>query len=159
VRGRRVSGRVRVAMRPFGRDTRLAMSQENVEIAQSWFDRWNAGDRETFDDKIHPDAKIVTAMFGRYQHGPERVRRWFRKIEEQFDEWTVTADEWYDAGDLVAAVGRVRLHRRGSGATFDAPVGWLFEIRGGKLSRLQTFVDDPRLAVQAVGLQEKLRYH
>jgi ketosteroid isomerase-like protein len=42
---------------------------------------------------------------------------------------------------------------------FDAPVGWLFEIRGGKLSRLQTFVDDLRVAVHAVGLQEKLRHH
>ena len=87
------------------------------------------------------------------------MRRWFREIEEQFDEWIVTADEWHDAGDRVAAVGRVRLRGRGSGVSFDAPVGWLFEIQGGKLSRLQTFVDDPRLAVQAVGLEDKLRHH
>ena len=130
------------------------MSQANVEIVQRWFHRWNAGDRETFDDEIHPDAKIVTTMLGGTQHGPEAVRRWFREIEEQFDEWIVTADEWYDAGDRVAAVGRVRLRGRGSGVAFEEPVGWLFEIRGGKLARLQTFLDDPRLAVQAVGLRE-----
>ena len=28
---------------------------------------------------------------------PGAVRRWFRQIEEQFDEWTMTADEWYEA--------------------------------------------------------------
>jgi ketosteroid isomerase-like protein len=111
------------------------MSQENVEIVQSWFHRWNAGDRETFDDEIHPDAQIVTTMLGGTQHGPGAVRRWFREIEEQFDEWIVTADVWYDAGDRVAAVGRR-------------------EIRGGKLARLRTFLDDPRLAVHAVGLAE-----
>jgi hypothetical protein len=90
------------AMRPFPRDTLPAMSQENVEIARSWFHRWNAGDREAFDDEIHTEAKIVTAMLGGTQHGPRGVRRCFREIEEQFDEWIVTADEWYDAGDLVA---------------------------------------------------------
>ena len=69
MRGRRVSGPVPVAMRPFPRDTRLAMSQENVEIARSWFHRWNAGDREAFDDEIDPDAKIVTAMLGGTSRG------------------------------------------------------------------------------------------
>jgi ketosteroid isomerase-like protein len=128
------------------------MSQENIELVQNWFYRWNDGDRETFDGEIHPNAKIVTTMLGGTQHGPEAVRRWFREIEEQFDEWIAMADEWYDAGDRVAAVGRVRLRGRGSGVAFEAPVGWLFEIRGGKLSRLQTFVDDPRLAV--VGLRD-----
>jgi len=130
------------------------MSQENVEAVRSWFSRWNAGERETFDQEIHPNAEIVTRMLGRTEHGPEAVRRWFREIEEQFDEWTVIADEWCDAGDLVAAVGRVRLRGRGSGVAFDAPVGWLFEIRGGKLWRLQTFLEDPRSAFEAVGLRD-----
>jgi uncharacterized protein len=129
------------------------MSQENIDIVRSWFDRWNAGDRETFDEEIHADAEIVSTFLGGRQHGHEAVRRWFREIEEQFDEWTVMADEWRDAGDLVVTVGRVRLRGRGSGVSFEAPVGWLFEIRGGKLSRLQTFLDDPRSALAAAGLR------
>ena len=78
------------------------------------------------------------------------MRRWFQEIEEQFDEWTVIADEWHDAGDLVATLGKVRLRGRGSGVSFETPVGWLFEIRGGKLSRLQTFLDDPGAALVAI---------
>jgi ketosteroid isomerase-like protein len=131
------------------------MSQENVDIVRSWFDRWNAGDRETFDEEIHTDAELVTTFLGGRQHGHEAVRRWFREIEEQFDEWTVIPDEWRDAGDLVATVGRVRLRGRGSGVSFEAPVGWLFEIRDGKLSRLQTFLDDPASAFAAAGLREQ----
>src|ERR687886_1132807 len=31
------------------------MSQENVELVRYWFDRWNAGDRETRGEEIHPE--------------------------------------------------------------------------------------------------------
>jgi ketosteroid isomerase-like protein len=103
------------------------MSQESVEIVRSWFECWNAGDREAFGDEVHADAEVVTTMSGGPQRGPEAVRRWLREIAEQFDEWIVMADEWYDAGDLVAAVRRVRLRGRWSGVAFDTPVGWLFE--------------------------------
>jgi ketosteroid isomerase-like protein len=96
----------------------------------------------------------VTQLLGRTDHGPEGLRRWFREIEEQFDEWIVTVAEWRDAGDLVAALGSVRLRGRGSGVAFDAPVGLLFEIQGGKLSRLETFVDSPSSALEVVGLRE-----
>jgi ketosteroid isomerase-like protein len=130
------------------------MARENVEIVQSWFERWNAGDRGTFEAEVCSDAEIVSPMLGGVHHGPEGLRRWFREIEEQFDEWIAIPDEWRQAGDRVAAAGRVRLRGRGSGVAFEAPVGWLFEIRAGKLSRLQTYVENPRLALQAVSLQE-----
>ena len=55
------------------------MSQENIELVQSFFYRWNAGDHETFDGEIRPDAKIFTTMLGGPQDGPDGVRRWFRR--------------------------------------------------------------------------------
>ena len=30
------------------------MSQENVEIAKGWLDRWNRGERSVQVDEIHP---------------------------------------------------------------------------------------------------------
>jgi hypothetical protein len=36
-------------------------------------------------------------MEGRRLRGPAGVRRWFREIEEQFDEWEITVEEWRDA--------------------------------------------------------------
>jgi ketosteroid isomerase-like protein len=154
VLGRLVVGWVPLAVRPSRGDTARAMSQENIDTVRSWFDRWNAGDREAFLEEIHADAELVTTFLGGRQRGPEAVRRWFREIEEQFDEWTVMADKWCAVGDLVATVGRVRLRGRGSGVSFETPVGWLFEIRDGKLSRLQTFVEHPGSALEAAGLRE-----
>jgi ketosteroid isomerase-like protein len=128
------------------------VARENVDMVRSWFERWNAGERGGFDDEMHEDALVVSAMLGGAQRGPDALRRWFSEIEEQFDEWVVIPDEVHDAGDRVVAVGKVRLRGRGSGVSFEAPVGWLFEIRDGKLSRLQTFVENPREPLEAIGL-------
>jgi ketosteroid isomerase-like protein len=85
----------------------------------------------TREEEIHPNPEIVTRLLGRTEHGPAGLRRWFREIEEQFDEWIVTVEEWRHAGDQVAALGSVRLRGRGSGVAFDAPLGLLFEIQSG----------------------------
>jgi ketosteroid isomerase-like protein len=137
------------------RDTAWAMSEENVELVQSWLSRWNAGER-SFADQIHPDAEILDRglMEGRLLRGREGARRLFREIDEQFDEWTLTMEEWRDAGDYVVALGQVRMHGRESGITFDQPAGWLAEIRDGQIVRLENFLDDPKDALEAAGLSE-----
>jgi hypothetical protein len=38
------------------------MSQENVELIQSWFERWNRGDRDFSTDELHPDFQIVSRL-------------------------------------------------------------------------------------------------
>jgi ketosteroid isomerase-like protein len=75
-----------------------------------------------------------------------------REIDEQFDEWTITTEEWRDTGDYVVALGRVRMHGRASGITFDQRAGWLIEIRDGQIFRLENFLDDPTDALEAAGL-------
>ena len=131
------------------------MSEENVEIVKDAFSRWNAGER-LFGGQIHPDAEILSRglMEGRPLRGREGFRRWFREVDEQFDEWTITTEEWRDAGDYVVALGRAHLHGRESGIEFDQPVGWLFEIRDGQVLRLETFLDDPAEALEAAGLSD-----
>jgi ketosteroid isomerase-like protein len=131
------------------------MSKENVELVKDVLSRWNAGER-TFADEIHPDAEVLSRglMEGRLLRGPEGVRRWFREVDEQFDEWSLTVEEWRDPGDYVVALGRIHMHGRGSGIAFDQPAGWLFEIRDGQLFRLDTFLDEPAQALEAAGLAE-----
>ena len=100
------------------------MSEENVELVQSWLRRWNAGER-SFADQIHPDAEILDRglMEGRLLRGREGARRLFREIDERFDEWTLTMEEWRDAGDYVVALGQVRMH--GRERDHIRPTGWL----------------------------------
>jgi ketosteroid isomerase-like protein len=130
------------------------MSRENVELAQSVFNRWNAGERTFPDEEIHPDVVIRSRILGNAVRGRAGVRRYLREIDEQFDEWTMAIEDWRDAGDCVAALGHVRLHGRRSGVAFEQPVGILFEIRGGQLLRFETFLDEPADALKAAGLAE-----
>ena len=130
------------------------MSQENLEIARSVFDRWNAGEREFPDEEIHPDVVLVSRIVGKVVRGRAGVRRYVREIDEQFDQWNLVIEDWRDAGDCVAALGHIRLHGRRSGVAFDQPVGILFEIRGGQLLRFETFLDEPAEALKAAGLRE-----
>jgi ketosteroid isomerase-like protein len=82
------------------------------------------------------------------------MRQWFREVDEQFDQWRITTEEWRDAGDYVVALGQLHMHGRESGITFDQQVGWLFEIRDGQVFRLETFLDEPAEALEAAGLSE-----
>ena len=131
------------------------MSEENVEIVKDVVSRWNAGER-TFTDQIHPDVEILSRglMEGRLLRGREGVRRLFREIDEQFDEWRLDTEEWRDAGGYVVALGRANMHGRQSGITFEQPLGWLFEIRDGQVFRFETFPDKPAEALEAAGLRE-----
>ena len=58
------------------------MSQENWSSSGTG---WIAGDRETREEEVHPNAEIVTRIGGT-EHRPEGLSRWFPESEEQFDE-------------------------------------------------------------------------
>ena len=75
------------------------MSQENVELVQSWFKRWNGGDRDFSTDELHPDFQIFSRLQAEPFEGREGLHRWMQEVDEQFGEWQLVADEWRDAGD------------------------------------------------------------
>jgi ketosteroid isomerase-like protein len=131
------------------------MSRENMEFARRWVNRWNAGDPNPFpDEEIHPDVLLVSRgiMAGHPLQGREAFRNWIREIDEQFDEWEITVEEWRDAGDWVAALVHIHLHGRQKDIAFDFSTGLLAEIRDGRMVRLESFVDNPAEALEAAGL-------
>ena len=128
------------------------MSQENVEIAQEWFERWNQGDRDfSRAEVLHPDFQIISRYHGESFRGLKGLRRWMQETESQ--EWKVVVDEWRDTDDLVVALGRVHLRGKVSDVGSEQPSGWLFEFRDGKLFRFRTFAQQSQ-ALEAAGLSE-----
>src|SRR6478672_4170187 len=121
------------------RDTCPAMSQENIEMAKSWLDRWNRGQRTLPDDEIHADVEVVSRFRTEPYRGLEGIRLWTAEIDEHFDEWHIVVEDWRDAGEDVVGLGRIQLRGRASSVQFDQPAGVIVEIRDGKLSRLRLF--------------------
>jgi ketosteroid isomerase-like protein len=129
------------------------VSQQNVEIVRGLFERWNRGERDFSDDEVDATVQIQSRFQGEPYRGRDGLLRWMRDIDDHFSEWRLVVDEWRERGDKVIALGRVRLRGEGSGLAFDQPMGWLIEVRDGRLLSLQTF-PDPARALIAAGLRE-----
>jgi len=122
---------------------------DNVEIARRSFAAFNrsfAGDVEDYYELLDPDVDwipITALLDGRRYRGPEGVRRWVSELRR---DWRVFEIRWSEVRDL--GDGRVLAfgcwdclgRRAGVRMCFDQ-AAWLIELRGGKLARLQTFVD------------------
>jgi ketosteroid isomerase-like protein len=129
------------------------VSQENVEVVKSWFERWNRGERDfPSDELLHPDFQVVSRLQSEPFRGREGLRRWMQEIDQQFQEWELVGDEWRGVGDRVVVLGQVRLRGKEGGAS-GQPGGWLFEFKEGKLFQLRPFVR-PEDALEAAGLRE-----
>jgi ketosteroid isomerase-like protein len=77
------------------RDTRRTVSQENVEIAQRYFDHFNETGEPLWTD-IHPDAVFVidreSFVTGTYR-GHEGIRELLRLTAEVFDQFRYEVDK------------------------------------------------------------------
>ncbi len=130
------------------------MSQENVQLVQAWFQRWNRGERDfPSDELLDPDFQVISRLQREPFRGREGLRRWMEEIDEQFRDWELVGDEWREVGDLVVVLGQVRLRRKEGGAASGQPGGWLFEFKDGRLFQLRPFLR-PEEALEAAGLPQ-----
>jgi ketosteroid isomerase-like protein len=87
-----------------------AISQENVDKARGFIEAYNRRDFDTALKDFDPDIDWVlpeqqSSDSGR---GTAAVLRFFEDIEETFDDLRLDAQEYVDAGDMIAT--RLRHH-------------------------------------------------
>ena len=132
------------------------MSQEDVEIVRRSLDHFNATG-EFLWDAIDPEVAWVIdpigLLAGTYR-GHEGVKMFLARIEEGFDQVRFEIDDLIDAGDSVVALGRTRMHGRGSGVAVEQPIGWVLRVRESRIVRSQVYFR-PSEALQAVGLADR----
>jgi ketosteroid isomerase-like protein len=127
------------------------MSEDNIRLVKSWFERWNRGERDFLSEETDPEVEIVSRLATEPYRGRDGMQQWFLEIDQQFDRWSLVAEEWRDVGDRVVVLGRVSMRGRGSGVELDQSIGWLIEVSEGRLKRLEMFVP-PEGALEAAGL-------
>jgi ketosteroid isomerase-like protein len=80
------------------------VSQENVDKAREFIDAYNRRDFEaavaSFDPEI--DWVLPARQSSDSCRGPEEVKRFWRGLDETFDELRLEPQEFVDAGDRVA---------------------------------------------------------
>ena len=127
------------------------MSDENVEIAKGWIERWNGGERLLVEDEVDPEAEVFSRFRPEPYRGRDGVRQWIAEIDQQFDEWRLTVEEWLSGSGGVVAAGRLRIRGRTSSLEFEEQVAIVFELRSGRLLRMLLFTDRAE-ALEAAGL-------
>src|SRR6476469_11150643 len=131
------------------------MSQENVDLVRRSLDHFNATG-ELLWDVIDKDVEWVIdpmgLLAGTYR-GHEGVKMFLARLDESFDQVGLEIDDLIDAGDSVVAVGRTRMHGRGSGVTAEQPIGWVLRVRESRIVRNRVYFR-PAEALEAVGLAE-----
>ena len=131
------------------------MSEESrEELIRRMFDRWNAGEREIDPQLVHHDVVVHSGMTGATYHGHDGVRRYFAEIDDHFEDWDLSIDEFRDAPeDRLLALGALHLRGRGSGVEFDQPVAWLFTFAGSQVTEVRA-IPDRAQALEAAGLRD-----
>ncbi len=60
-------------------------------------------------------------------------------IGETWEEFELLPEDFHDLGDRVVVLGRWRARGKGSGAQYETTLGWLFELREGRIALLRSY--------------------
>jgi uncharacterized protein len=121
------------------------MSQENVELVRGGYDDFNSGNIAGVLARLDPEVEWIEPGGGNSPagtfRGPDSVANdVFAKVPENFDEFTCTPEEARDEGDTVVVSARFEGKNK-SGAEFDTVAEQVWEVRDGKIVRLENKVD------------------
>jgi ketosteroid isomerase-like protein len=143
------------------RDTRRAMSQENVEAVRRVIEAHDRGDFAMVFAAYDPGIEwhltqgwAPASDFEPVYHGHEGVRTFWRTWFAAWETASFEYEEFIDAGDSVVAILSQRVCGRTSGLELEwNSYGQVWTIRDGKVVRVEFFPTRSD-ALEAVGLSE-----
>jgi ketosteroid isomerase-like protein len=142
----------------FSRDTRRAMSQENVKVvkrANEFLERrdWQ-GMTDLFDPNVELHGTVGGLEEGQIRRGVSQITRAFdTEDDEVWDEHRIEPQEFVDAGDRVVVLQREYQRGKGSGVELVIDTATIIDVRDGRIVRMQGYMN-PAEALEAVGLSE-----
>jgi ketosteroid isomerase-like protein len=135
------------------------MSQENVELVRQTYDAAMQSDLNRMAELVDPDFEFHGTVGGleegRLTRGAQQFMEVFEK--EDLDAWEerrFEAEDFIDAGDCVVVLQREYRRGRGSGLELEAETAVVFDVRGGRVVRIQGYMDRVA-ALEAVGLSKQ----
>ncbi len=134
------------------------MSQENVEIVRRTVEAILRGEWEQAAQLIDPDAEghgtVGGLSDGEVLRGVTQFRQSFEQEDaEAWEERRLEPQEFIDAGDRVVVLVREFRRGKGSGIELEADTAVVFEVRDGRVVRMQGYMDQTK-ALKAAGLSE-----
>ena len=133
------------------------MSEENVELVRDFVDAGQRQDWKKVGELIAPDVEMHGTVGGL---GEGQVYSGLSEMKDEFE--TVDQEAWEErrldpqgfrhVDDLVVVLLHEYRRGRGSGVELENDTAVVFEIRDGRIVRIQGYMDQDA-ALEAAGLQ------
>jgi uncharacterized protein len=119
---------------------------ENVDALKKAFDGFNGGDEEAVAAIYQDDAKwegpaAEEVPGGGTHEGKDKILEMLGGIQEDWENFQATPDEFIDAGDTVVVLGHVDAKHKESGNELKTPFVHVWRMSDGKAKRVQALVD------------------
>ena len=119
------------------------VSHDDTALLRSFYDALNEGDvdavLELCDEEVEvymaPDVVAAVAPRGRRDVG-EYLRGWF----DSWHEYRPQPEDFVSVGGQVIALVNLRARGKGSRFQIEEQIADVFEVRGGKISKLRLYV-------------------
>lgn len=128
------------------------MSQENMPLIRGLYEAFGKGDVATvlgqMDQSIEwkEAENFIYADHNPYV-GPQAVLEGvLMRFVSEWDNFTVTPEEWLDAGNHVVVLGTYRGTHKASGKTVRAQFAHVWAVRAGRVLRFQQYTDTKQFA-------------
>jgi ketosteroid isomerase-like protein len=114
------------------------VSEPNVEVVRRMFAAFAERDLAAMLPELDEDVEFlpVTANLttgGVPYRGHDGIALYLEDVARVWPDLRLFPGETRDLGDVVVVLGRVVA--RGGGMIIDRPTGWVFTMRGGKITR------------------------
>jgi ketosteroid isomerase-like protein len=123
------------------------MSQDNVGVVRGMYASFAEGDvpsvLETMDPQVEwNEAENFPYADGNPYVGPSAVAEGvFKRLGDEWEYWSLTTDQFLDAGDSVVVLGRYGAAHKQTGKKLDAQFAHVWWLRNGKVMRFQQYTD------------------
>jgi len=121
------------------------MSEQDVETVRGGYEAFNSGNPQGVIERLDSEVEWIepgggNAPSGTF-NGPQAVgAEVFPAVGQYFDEFTAEPENYDDQGDRIVVTGRFKGKAK-SGAELDAAFEHTYDMRDGKIARLENKVD------------------
>jgi ketosteroid isomerase-like protein len=134
------------------------MSQENVEIVRSGYERYRTTG-ELADEIVTEDFVWDMSNFHGWPEqqvyaGPDGTRAFLTEWSDAWEDWELEVEALHDAGDRVVALMHQRGRSKAAGMPVEMSFAQVWTLRDGKEARMDMYSDSDE-ALEDAGLERR----
>lgn len=125
---------------------------ENVQLLKGLYDAFGKGDIPAVLGLMSPDIRWYEAESNPYRPsgepwiGPDTIlQSLFMRMGAEWDGFTIHTGSFHGAGDSVIVEGRYSGTYKPTGKSIDVQVCHVWDVKRGKVTRFQQYVDTAKL--------------